>query len=81
MTLITVLKLAVAILSIGGALFGWFRVRRIIRDRVRIKELENANKGWVEADELIGRAQDARRGASGVNADRVSTRKYRRPKG
>ena len=78
-TIATILKAAAVIIGFFGALFGWFRVRRIIKDRVRIKELETANKGWVEADDLIAKAQDARRNAAGHGPERVPVKQYRRP--
>ena len=77
---LTILKLVGPIIGVIVGFFGWWRVRRIIRDRVRIKELENANKGWVEADELIGKAHDARRRATGPNADLLRDDGYKRPK-
>ena len=39
------------------------------RTQERAKSLQKSNKQWVEADDIIGKAQDARRRAGRVNAD------------
>lgn len=60
---------------IGGAILTGiavlWRIMKAGRDAEKVKNLKRSNKQWVEADDIIGKAQDARRDARGVNADRL----------
>ena len=56
------------------------RIYRAGRDKERVRNLEASNKKWVEADDIIGKAQDARRHATGPNADILSDDGFKRPR-
>lgn len=63
--------LALIVAGIVAVLGFVWRVFRAGRTQERAKNLEKSNKQWVEADDLIGKAQNARRNVRGVNAERL----------
>lgn len=74
----TLAMIGAAIVAVIAVLWKVFRAGRAIE---RGKTAQQANKGWVDANDLQGRAADARRDARrGANVDVLSDDGFKRPK-
>lgn len=74
----TLLELAVGILTLLSGILGWYTNYRIKKDAKEMQRLRDSVKGWQEAYEAISKAKDARLNAHTDGPDGVPNKKYRR---